>query len=117
MIDSDNIYIKNKVTSRKIPARVPTKSPAIGSASRRKTWGTWSCKNLMKVRLRCPNVKSVHWATKKAFAQTNVMYGKSRVVVAISKSSFLQEEQKKGISRGYYRDVRLSRIYWAWDPI
>ena len=117
MIDSGSIYIKNKVTSGKIPARVPTKSPIVGSTLRRRTWGTWSCKNLMKACLRCQSVKSVHWATKKAFAQTNVMYGKSRVVVAISKSSFLQEEQKKGISRGYYRDVRLSRIYWAWDPI
>ena len=55
----------------------------------------------------------MRWATKKASAQIEVMYGKSRVVVAISKSSFLLEEQKRGISKGYCRDVRPSRIYWA----
>ena len=40
MIDLDGIYIKNKVTSGKIPARVPTKSPAVGSALHRRMWGT-----------------------------------------------------------------------------
>ena len=49
--------------------------------------------------------------------QTEVMYGKSRVVVAISKSSFLLEEQMRGILSGYCRDVRPSKIYWAWGPI
>jgi len=71
----------------------------------------------MKVSLRCQSVRSVCLATKKAFAQTEVMYDKSRVVVAISKSSFLPEKQKRGISRGYCRDVRPSRIFWVWSPI
>ena len=53
------------------------------------------------------------WATKKASVQTEVMYGKNRVVVTILKSSFLPEEQKKRISRGYCRDVKPNRIYWA----
>ena len=70
----------------------------------------------MKAHLRCRNIKSVCWATKKVFAQTEVMYGKSRVVVEL-KSSILPEEQKTGILRGYCLDVRLSRIYWAWGPI
>ena len=117
MIDSSSIYIKNRVTSGKIPAQVPTKSPAVGSTLRRRTWGTWSCKNLMKACLRCQSVKSVHWATKKAYMQTEVMYGKSRVVVAISKSFFLLEEQRRGILIGYCRDVRPSKIYRAWGPI
>ena len=67
----------------------------------------------MKVRLRCRSVRSVRWAVKKAPAQAEVMYDKCRVVVAISKSSFLPEEQKRGISRGYCRDGRPSRIYWV----
>ena len=37
----------------------------------------------------------------------------SRMDVAISKSSFLPEEQKMGILRGYFRDIRPSRIYRA----
>ena len=67
----------------------------------------------MKVRLGCRNVRSVHWAVKKAFAQTEVMYNKSRVIVVISKSSFLPKEQKMRILRGYCRDDRLSSMYWV----
>ena len=59
----------------------------------------------------------MHWAAKKASVQTEVMYGKGRVVATISKSFFSPKEQKRGISRGYYRDVRPSRIYWAGGPI
>ena len=70
----------------------------------------------MKVRLGCRNVRSVHWAVKKAFAQTEVMYNKSRVIVVISKSSFLPKEQKMRISRGYCRDDRLSSMYWVGGP-
>ena len=113
MIDSSRIYIKNTVTNGKIPARVLTKSLVVGSALRCRTWGTWGHKNLMKTRLRCRSIKSVRWATKKASMQTQVMYGKNRVVVTILKSSFLLEEQNRGISRGYCKDVRPNRIYWA----
>ena len=102
---------------QKIPARVPMKSPAVGFALHRRMWGTWSRKNLMKACLKCQSVKSVRWAAKKASAQTEVMYGKGRVVAAISKSSFSPKEQKRGILRGYCRDVRPSRIYWAGGPI
>ena len=77
----------------------------------RRTWGTWSRKNLIKARLKCRNVRSVCWAAKKALAQTRIVYDKGRVVVAISKSSFLPDEQKKGISKGYCRDVRPNKIY------
>ena len=41
----------------------------------------------------------------------------SRMDVAISKSSFLPEEQKMGISRGYCRDIRISRMYRAGGPV
>ena len=40
-----------------------------------------------------------------------MMYDKSGVIVKISKSSFLLEEQKRKISRGYCRDDRPSSIY------
>ena len=39
----------------------------------------------MKARLRCRNVRSVLWAVEKAPAQTDVTYGKSRVIIVISK--------------------------------
>ena len=70
----------------------------------------------MKARLGCQNVRSVRWAVKKAFAQIEVMYDKSRVIVVMSKSSFLPEEQKRRISRGYCRDHRLSTMYWVGGP-
>ena len=74
MIDSRSIYIKKIVTSEKIPTRVLAKSSAVRSVSRCRTWGTWSCKNLMNARLICRSVRSGPWAVKKAFAQSGVMY-------------------------------------------
>ena len=53
MIDLGSIYIKKIVTSGKTPARVLAKFSAIGSTSHRRTWGTRSRKNLMKMRLEC----------------------------------------------------------------
>ena len=117
MIDLGNIYIKKKVTSGKILTLVPAKSSAVGSASRRRTKETWSCKKLMRVRLVCRSIKSGPWAVKKASVQSGLMYDKGRMVVAISKSFFLLEEQKRGISRGYCRDIRPNRMYWAGGPI
>ena len=72
MIDSSSIYTEKKITSGKIHARILAKFPAVGSASRRRIWGTWSHKNLMKARLGCQSVISVPWAVKKAFAQYDV---------------------------------------------
>jgi len=66
MIDVGSIYIKKIVTNGKTLARVLAKSSTVGSASRRRTWGTGSHKNLMKVRLKCQSVRSVSWAVKKA---------------------------------------------------
>ena len=68
MIDSSNIYIRERVTSRKIPAQVPAKSSVIGSASCHRAWGTWNNKNLMKAHLGCQSVRSMLWAVKKASA-------------------------------------------------
>ena len=73
--------------------------------------------NLMKAHLGYRNVRSLCWVVKKAPARTYMMYDKYRVVLAISKSSFLFEEQKRKISRGYCRDNRPSSIYWAGGPI
>ena len=40
-----------------------------------------------------------------------MMYDKSKVIVVISKSSFLLEEQERRISRGYCRYDRPNSIY------
>ena len=105
------IYIKEKITSEKIPAQVPVESSTIESASRRRTWGTWNRKNLMRARFVCRSVRSVPWAVKKAYTQSGIKYDKGRMVMAILKSSFMPEEQKRGISRGYCRNIRPSRMY------
>ena len=73
--------------------------------------------NLMKAHLGYRSVRNVCWVVKKAPVRTYVMYDKYGVVLAISKSSFLSEEQKKRISRGYCRDDRPSSIYWAGSPV
>ena len=113
--------IISKRTSGKIPAQVQTKFSVVGSASCRRTWGTWSCRNLMKARFRCWSVRSVRWAVKKALVQTEVMYDKRGVIVVISKSSFLPEEPERRISKGYCRGGRPSStylcIYWVGSPI
>ena len=50
-----------------------------------------------------------------------MMCDKSRVIVVMSKSSFLPEEQERRISKSYCRYDRPSSIYlcicWAEDPI
>ena len=75
----------------------------------------------MKVRLGCRNVRSVRYAVKKVPAQTKMMYDKNGVIVVISKSSFLLEEQERRILKGYCRYNRPSSIYlcicWAGGPI
>ena len=53
-----NIYIKRRVTGRKIPTHIPAKSSAVGSTSHRKTWGKWSRKNLMKACLRYRSIRA-----------------------------------------------------------
>ena len=105
-----NICIRERETSGKIPAQVLIKSPAVGSASHHRMWRTWSYKNLMKAHLGCRSVKSVRWAIKKVLAQTKMMYDESKVIVVISRSSFLPEEQERRISKGYCRYDRPSSI-------
>ena len=53
----------------------------------------------------------------KAFVHTEVTYDKKRIMMVISKSSFFLEEQKMRISRGYCRDGKPKRVYWAMGPI
>ena len=65
----------------------------------------------MKARLVCRNVRSVRWAVKKVPTQIKMKYDKSRVIVVISKSSFLPEEQERRISRGYCRYDRPNNLY------
>ena len=114
---SSSICIRERVTSGKIPARVPIKSPAFGTASHCRTWEIWSCKNLMKVHIGCRSIRSMCWTVKKAPTWIKVMYNKSGVIVVILKSSFLPER----ILRGYCRGDRLNSIYlcicWAGSPI
>ena len=99
------IYIKERVRSGKILARYPTKISAIGFASRCRTWGTGSCKNLMKVRLECQSTKSMPWAVKKASSQAEVGYKEHKATTVTSKSSFLPKELERRISMGYCRGI------------
>ena len=106
MIDLSSIYIKERVTSGKIPVQALANPSAIGSALRCRLWGTWSRKNLIKVHLVCRSVKSISWAVKKASAQLEVMCDEQGVTIMTSKSSFLFEEPERRISRGYCRSDR-----------
>ena len=45
------------------------------------------------------------------------MYDKNGVLVVISKSSFLPEEQNRRISRGYSRVNGPNSVYWVGGPI
>ena len=47
------------------PREVPAKSSTVGSASYHRMWGTWSCKNLMRVSLKCRSIRSRPRAVKK----------------------------------------------------
>ena len=78
MINLDNIYIKKRVTSGKIPTRVLAKSSVIGSASHHRTWGIWSHKNLMKACLRYQSVRSMHLAVEKMPVQIEMRCDKVR---------------------------------------
>jgi len=121
MIDLNNIYIKEGVTNGKIPARILANSLAIGSASHRRSWGTWSHKNLIKAHLVCRSVRTMYWTVKKIFAHLKVMCDEHGVTIMTSKSSFLFEELERRISKGYCRGDRPKNaylyIYWARDPI
>jgi len=99
------IYIKEGVRSGKIHAQYPTKTLAVGFASRRRTWGTRSRKNLMKARLECQSTRSVPWAVKKASSLAEVGCREQRATTVTSKSSFLPEEPERRISRGYCRGI------------
>ena len=46
-----------------------------------------------------------------------MMCDKREIIVVISKSPFLLEEQKRRISRGYCRDDRPSSICWVGGPV
>ena len=59
----------------------------------------------MNVHLGCRSIRSGHWAIEKVPTPTEMMYDKSRVIKAISKYSFLSEEQKRKILRGYCRVI------------
>ena len=74
----------------------------------------------MKVHLGCRSVRSGHWAVEKVPTQTEMTYDKSKVIKAISKYSFLSEEQKGRILRGYCRvigPIVYIYIYWAGNPV
>ena len=110
------VFVLEGKESGKIPAQVPMRFSAIGSSSCCKTWGTWSCRNLIQTRPGCLNVRSVRWVVGKASMHTKVTYDKKRIIMVISKSSFFPRSQKRRIFRGYCRDGRSKRIYWAMSP-
>ena len=84
---------------------------SVGSALHRRMWGTWSHRNLMKVRLRYRIVRNVCWAVKKVLTWVEMMHDKSEVVEMTSKSSFLPEEPEKRNLKDYCRGDRPSSIY------
>ena len=61
------------------------------------------------------------WAVKKAFMRAKVMYDEHELTRLMSKSSFLAEDPKRRISKGYCRDIAPIAHYlcgyWAGDPI
>ena len=65
----------------------------------------------MNARLGCRSVRSVRWAVEKVPAQTEMAYDKGKVIVVISNSSFLPDEQKRRIFRGYCRNGRPISVY------
>ena len=121
MIKSDSIYIKKIVISGKVLAWILAYSSAVGSPSRRRMWGTWSRKNLMKTRLVCQSVRSVPWVVKKTSVQSGMMYDEHGVIIVKLRSSSLPEESERRISRGYCRGDRPRNtylcIYWVRGPI
>jgi len=120
VIDLNGIYIKEKATSGKILAHVPAESSTVGSASRRRMWGTRKRKNLMKACLVCWSIRSMSWVVKKASTQAEVMYDEHRIAKVTSKSSFLLEKPKRRISRTIVgvlgQRSHFLCIYWAWGP-
>ena len=105
MIDLRSIYTKERVRSGKILAQFPTKPSTVGSASRRRTWGTACRKNLMETSLKCQSTRSMPWAVKKASSQAEMGCDGLRATTVLSKSSFLPEEPKRITLRGYYRGI------------
>ena len=105
VIDLSGIYIKEGVRSGKIPVWFPAKSSAVGFAWHCRTWGAESRKILMNTCLMWRSVKSMPQAIKKVPTQSEVTCNEQAISVVTSKSSFLPEEPKRRISRGYYRDI------------
>ena len=99
------IYIKEEARSGKIPARYPIKISAVRFASRRRTWGTGSRKNLMKAHLKYQSAKSVPWAVKKTSSLAEVGCREHMATAVMSRSSFLPEEPERRILRGYCRGI------------
>ena len=110
-VDLRGIYIKKEVGSGKIPARYPIKTSVVRLASRCRTWGTGSRKNLMKAHLECQSIRSMPWAVKKASSLAKVGCREHRATTVTSKSSFLLEELERKISRGYCRSIG------PWSPL
>ena len=110
LIDLGSIYIEGIPISGKIPALFLVKPSTVGFASWHRTWGTRSCKNLMKACHTCRSIKSMSQVVKKETTQEEVMYNEHKLIGLTSKSSFLPEELEKRISRGYYRGIGLKSL-------
>ena len=59
----------------------------------------------MKMRPKCQSARSMSWAVKKVFSQAEVRCDGLKATIVISRSSFLLEEPKRRISRGYCRGI------------
>ena len=68
---------------------------------------------LSKARPECQGIRSMRWAIEKIPKQTEVMCGRSRVIVVSIKILLFSVEQKRGILRGYCGDNRPRSICQA----
>ena len=59
----------------------------------------------MKAHLECLSTRNVSWAIKKVSSCVEVRCDELKAIIVISRSSFLPEEPKRRISRGYCRDI------------
>ena len=120
--DLSGIYTKERAESGKIPARFPSKPSIVGFTSRRRTWGTESCKNLIRTCFEHCSARSVSWVVKKASLQSEEERNGHGANVEKSKSSFLPEKSERRISRGYCRALRpwgslSTRILGKWPKL
>ena len=91
--------------SWKVLAQVPTEFSTIRFASRHRTLGTRSHRNLLQAHLECQNARSMPWVVKKASSLAKVGCGEHWATIVTLKSSFHAEESERRILKGYCRGI------------